>query len=366
MKKIVFGITGLTLGGAERVLVDTVNELCNKYDITIFTIYPDGELEKELNPKIKLISYQNKSRAKLNFIKKIWLSLVFRFSIFRNKLYKKYIQDKYDIEVAFLEGPITWMFSKKSKTRKLVWVHNDIKEVFGIGFKAREKARINKKIYSLYDAIIFVSEDNKRKFEELYPENKVIKKVIYNYLNKDIVIKKSLEDTDDLKDDMMSFVQVSRLTEQKGIARLIEVHKRLIDEGLIHRIYIIGEGPLRNELQGKIDEYKLNDTFILMGKKSNPYPYIKKADNFILASLYEGYGMVIDEAKILNKFILITDTAAREALTGYNKSLIVSNDLEGIYMGMKKIINKEIDNNDFSKVTSRDIISDIIKVLEGE
>ena len=60
MKKIIFGITDLSLGGAERVLVDLTNELSNKYDITIFTLYPNGNLEKELNKNIKLINCYKK------------------------------------------------------------------------------------------------------------------------------------------------------------------------------------------------------------------------------------------------------------------------------------------------------------------
>ena len=59
MKKLLFGITSLTLGGAERVLVDIANKLCNKYDITIFTIYSGGELEKQLSKKVKLKSLYN-------------------------------------------------------------------------------------------------------------------------------------------------------------------------------------------------------------------------------------------------------------------------------------------------------------------
>ena len=66
MKKILFGITGLTIGGAERVLVDLVNKLSCDYDITIFTIYSKGELEKELNKNIKLKSLYNKSYKELS------------------------------------------------------------------------------------------------------------------------------------------------------------------------------------------------------------------------------------------------------------------------------------------------------------
>ena len=65
MKKILFGITGLTLGGAERVLVDIANKLCNEYDITIFTIYSGGELEKQLSEKVKLKSLYNTQYTEL-------------------------------------------------------------------------------------------------------------------------------------------------------------------------------------------------------------------------------------------------------------------------------------------------------------
>lgn len=68
MKKILFGITSLTLGGAERVLVDIANKLCNKYDITIFTIYSGGELEKQLSNKVKLKCLYNKQYSKLRKI----------------------------------------------------------------------------------------------------------------------------------------------------------------------------------------------------------------------------------------------------------------------------------------------------------
>ena len=59
MKKLLFGITSLTLGGAERVLVDLANKLCNKYEITIFTIYSNGELEKQLSKKVKMRTLYN-------------------------------------------------------------------------------------------------------------------------------------------------------------------------------------------------------------------------------------------------------------------------------------------------------------------
>ena len=139
MKKILFGITSLTLGGAERVLVDVVNELCDKYDITIFTIYANGELEKQLNKKVKLKSLYKVSYLELSKInRKIVAPL--KVLIFKNYIYKSKIRADYDVEIAFLEGPITRLFSvKNSKTKKIVWIHNDISQVFGIGIKSKIK-----------------------------------------------------------------------------------------------------------------------------------------------------------------------------------------------------------------------------------
>lgn len=366
MKKVVFGITGLTLGGAERVLVDIANHIAGDYDVTIFTLYGNGELESQLDAQVKRVTMNKEGRNELNVFQKLWMSIQFRFSYLRKRLYRTYLKNQYDVEVAFLEGPITWLFSCPSKTRKLVWVHNDIKEVFGKGWKANQKKKMNEQIYQKFDEIIFVSQDNQEKFYELYPSNGVPKRVIYNYLDEEAVLKKADAMVPDIKHDVPTFIQVSRLTEQKGISRLIYVHKKLIQDGHLHHIYIIGTGPLESELQEKIKEYGSGDTFHLLGKQSNPYPYVKAGDFFMLTSLYEGYGMVIDEAKILDKFVMITDTAAREAVIDYPKSLVVPNNDEGIYHGMKGLITKKTKISKKKSQQKRDILGDIKHVLEGD
>ena len=79
-----------------------------------------------------------------------------------------------------------------------------------------------------------------------------------------------------------------------------------------------------------------------MGKRENPYPYINEANYFALLSKIEGYGMVIDEAKILNKKIIITDTAAKEAVKGYPQKLILKNTEDAIFEGLKQVIQGSI------------------------
>lgn len=368
MKKILFGITSLTLGGAERVLVDLANKLCEKYDITIFTIYANGELEKELNSKVKLKSLYNVSYKELSNIKKHF-TILLKVLLGKRKIYKKFIKEDYDVEIAFLEGPITRLFSvKNKKTRKIAWIHNDISKVYGNGIKSKLKRYIDKKIYCKYETLVFVSIDNMKKFREVYKDEirnnylePVKKEVIYNYLDKEKVLEKAKKNQDyEFNKNTINFVTVARLVPQKAIDRIINVHEKLIKDGFKISFYVIGEGPEENKLQTLINEKKVQDTFFLLGKKENPYPYIKNCDYFCLLSYFEGYGMVLEEAKILNKPIIITDTAAREAVNKYGKSIVLENDEEKIYDGLKQIIK----DKKLSEKITQDCMYDNSKIID--
>ena len=368
MKKILFGITSLTLGGAERVLVDLANKLCEKYEITIFTIYANGELEKQLSKKIKLKTLYNKQYTELSNIKKKIVPL----KIFLNKksIYNKYIQDKYEIEISFLEGPITRLFSvKNKKVRKIAWIHNDISQVFGSGIKSKIKKYIDERIYFKYETLVFVSNENINNFNETYKElSKIKKEVIYNYIEKERVIEKAIEKPKiEFNNNIINFVTVARLVHQKAIDRFIKVHSQLIKEGLQHEVYIVGDGPKKNELDKLIKENNVQETFHLLGKNENPYPYIKNADYFCLLSNFEGYGMVLEEAKILEKYIIITDTAAIEAVKGYENSKILENNEESIYNGLKDCIKQgkqTIEINNLKEYDNSNIIGQVTELIE--
>lgn len=323
MKKIVFGITSLTIGGAERVLVDIANQL-QEDNITIFTIYAKGDFEKNLNPNIQVKSLYSKQYNDLTKWEKLWIPL--KIFLFRKQIYKKTIANCYDIEVAFLEGPITRIFSvKNKKVKKIAWIHNDILQVFGKGIKAKCKKILDKNLYQQYQEIIFVSKDNLEKFKTTYQTN-ANTRVIYNYINPQNVLEKVKEEVNiHFNKDVPNLVTVARLVEQKAIDRLIKVHAQLIQEQINHHIYVIGDGPLKEKLEEQIRKANVEKTIHLLGKKQNPYPYIRMADYFCLFSYFEGYGMVLEEAKILNKPILITDTAAREAIIDYPNSSIFPN-----------------------------------------
>ena len=372
MKKILFGITSLTLGGAERVLVDIANALCNQYDITIFTIYANGELEKQLNEKIKLKSLYKVSYLELPKLNRL-LIVPLKVLSLKNSIYKKKIKGDYNVEISFLEGPITRLFSvKNTKVKKIVWIHNDISKVFGTGLKSKIKKVIDKNIYSKYDTLIFVSKDNLEKFNEAYKEKEIKRKekrVIYNYIDANRVIENANEKLEkEFNKDVINFVTVARLVPQKALDRLIRIHSELIKNlGHKHNFYIIGDGPEKEKLEKIIKDYKVEDSFFLLGKKENPYPYVKEADYFCLLSQFEGYGMVLEEAKILNRSIIITDTAAREAVLNYPNSVILGNAEQEIYEGLERIIkeHKEKKQGDIEKAVydNSKKIKEIIEVV---
>ncbi len=371
MKKIIFGITGLTLGGAERVLVDISNRLVEKYDVTIFTIYANGELEEELDKRVHRISLYDFKYSQLQGMKKKIIPLKVLFN--KKKIFNKYIDnEEYFTQIAFLEGPVTRIFSVKSKNgaNKIAWLHNDMSKVFGKGIKSKIKRVIDRNIYEKYDTLAFVSIDNLDKFNKLYDDMDLPHEtVINNYINSERILKLAKEPIEDVfKKEDVNIVQVSRLVEQKAIDRLIRVHSKLIKKGFKHKIFIVGDGPLKEKLVKQIEELGIKDSFILLGAKQNPYPYIQNADYFGLFSNFEGYPMVIEEAKILRKYILATNTATREALINYSKfSQIVDNNEEGIEQAIKFAISNKVNvkkmQNSYTYDNDR-IINKITKIID--
>ncbi|MBQ7137088.1 MAG: glycosyltransferase [Bacilli bacterium] len=365
MKKVLFGITNLEIGGAEKVLVNIVNELKDTYDITILTLYAQGCLEKDISKDVKLESVCNKSYEQLGFIKRKFFSLQLKMPFFRKRLYKKYVAKKYDVEVAFLEGPITELLQEKSKAKKVAWIHTDLEKHY-------HERKHNKliEVYKKYQHLVFVSQNSLDKFNLIDSSNTFLgkKEIIYNYISFDSIIRLSKGKIDDKFSKEINFVVVARLVSAKGIDRLMKVHKKLMDDKLNHHIYVVGDGPLKQELIKLQREYKVENTFHLLGQKTNPYPYIKKGDYFLLPSYYEGYPVTLIEAMALNKFIVATNIASCEVLKDYSSKLIAENSEEGIYNSLKQIITSPNTKNNKNKFNNpnNDILDKINKLIGGE
>ena len=217
-----------------------------------------------------------------------------------------------------------------------------------------------------------MSVDNLDKFNKVYDDMDLPHEtVIHNYINAERILELSKKDEEAKKTfnpKELNFVQVSRLVEQKAIDRLIDVHVKLMKQGYKHHIYIVGDGPLREKLMKQIKENKVENTFTLLGAKKNPYQFMKNADAVCLFSKFEGYPMVLEEAKILRKYILTTNTSSREVLMDYaGNSIITTNDEQGIENAIKSITKNKMQKNEKNNqyvYENNKIIDKIVKTIE--
>lgn len=344
-KKILFVIDILRGGGAEKVLVDTVKYLDkDKFDITVLSVFDGGKYVDEIKKYVKYkFIFQEYNFT--NIINRISNSIKYRIVKFRlssmntSILYKKVIGEEYDYEVSFLEGYSASIVSRSTnkESYKIAWIHTDLIE--NPWAKNYYKYTSEKNTYSKFDKIICVSEDVKKAFIEKF--NIYINvEVKHNVVNEKIILNKSKEDVDDMKiSNKFKIISVGRLSKEKGYMRLLEVHCRLINEGFDYELWIIGEGQQKRELEECINCNKLNNSVKLLGFKSNPYKYISKSDLFVCSSITEGFSTVATEATILGIPIVTTDCAGMEEILGKSEyGLITANSIEGLYSGLKSIL----------------------------
>lgn len=335
MKKILFFIPNLMHGGAEKVLVNLVNNLDkDKYDITLQTIFDEGVNKKYLKEDIK---YKY-------IFKHLFRGSTTIFKLFSPKfLYSIFIREKYDVVVSYLEGPTARIISGcPYESKKISWIHiemNDIKK-FSNGFRNVEEA---KECYNKFDKIICVSNNVKEEFSKVSGLDSNNMEVLYNTNETDFILEKSKETVDDVNFDKntINICSVGKIIGTKGYDRLARVHKRLKEENLNHHIYILGIGEDQKKIEKYLIENNLKDTFTFIGFRDNPYKYVSKCDLFICSSLREGFSTSVTESLIVGTPVVSTLCSGAYELLGYENEygIVVENSEEGIYEGLKKLLN---------------------------
>lgn len=339
MKKILFFIPNLMHGGAEKVLINLVNNLDrNKYNITLHTIFDVG-VNKQ---------YLNKDTNYKYVLKKIFKGSTTIFKLFSQRfLYKYLIKDEYDVVISYLEGPTARIISgcPYKSTKKISWIHTELsnEKLFSIGFRNFKEAKSG---YDSYDKVICVSEKVKESFINISGIKQNVE-VLYNVNETDDIIRKSKENIEDiqLNKSKINICSVGKVTEVKGYDRLAKIHKRLIDEGLDHNIYIIGTGEDEEKIRKYLKENNLEESFHLIGFRDNPYKYVSKCDLFVCSSYREGFSTAVTESLVVGTPVVSTLCSGAQELLGYNNEygLVVENSEEGIYKGLKKVLeDKEL------------------------
>jgi glycosyltransferase involved in cell wall biosynthesis len=332
-----FLIYSLGSGGAERVLVDTVNHLDQtKYDITLQTLFHDKAMSGLLSSNV---TYKYVFQTENRIIKKL-LSGIVQYLMPPGLVYRLFFQADYDVEAAFMEAFPTKIlaYSSNKKAKKYTWVHIDMNTYVKQDRLYRSQEH-QKKCYETFDGIYCVSEGVKDAFIQKFGIEKNVK-VVYNILNEKIIEEKKKQPCPDYKKETFTMVSAGSLIPRKGFERLITICGQLKTEGFSFHMLILGGGPLEEELRQKVKELGLEEEVSLMGFRENPYPYMAQADLYVCPSYVEGFSTVVSEAVILGIPVVTTESSGMREILGESEyGLITENEDGALCQGIRRMLS---------------------------
>lgn len=391
MKKILFYTSGVGLGGVERVILELIKGIkVMKFNIKLGLQYGNENLFEEEIPQ----EVEYKYMLPYSFIKKILLirqkksNVLYR--IYYSLLLKKErsiikgnfrdFSEDCNIAIDFKSGDFI-KHIKKFKGKKICWFHTSL-----VKSSAYRKSR-KKLLYNLkkMDKIVVVCDSMKEEFEGEYPELKEKLIRIYNPFNIKKIEKigiqinqQTLEEKNLLNENyIVAVTRFEKIT--KDVETLIRAYNSISNE-VIEKLYIIGDGPDRKDIENLIEELDLKKKVILLGIKKNPYIWMKNAEIFVHSSKSEGFGMVIVEAMICGVPVISTDcpVGPREILQdGKNGFLVPVGDSKKMSKAILKVLtdinlkNSYIENakkrvEDFSIEKTVKDVEKLFNELDGE
>ena len=371
MKQLLFTIHYLELGGAERSLIGLLEALdYSRVDVDLFVYNHRGELMKMIPPQVHILPEIPEYAQIERPLKEVLRNGYWRIVLARLKAkwqiarYAKRNHPKdgsaifsfimknvvpllppispkteYDLAVSFLT-PHNFVLKKVRARKKVAWIHTDYSQI-------DVDQSLELPVWASYDKIISISPDVTRAFLEVFPslEHKIVE--IPNVLSPKLVRERAESiPSEEIAREMprekgvINLLSVGRFSSAKNYDNVPDICRRILKEGLNVRWYIIGYGGDEALIRRKIQEAGMEDRVILLGKKENPYPYIKACDIYVQPSRYEGNAVTVREAQILGKPVIVTDypTALSQVRDGQD-GIIVPMDNEGCAKGIAALIS---------------------------
>jgi glycosyltransferase involved in cell wall biosynthesis len=277
------------------------------------------------------------------------------------------LNGSYHAAISYLDfAPTYYVIDKVDADIKIGWNHNDYS-------KLSPNIEIDRMYLEKLDYLITVSEGCKAVLEEIYTDYKKKIRIIEN-INSPSVMYEMAKKENAFQDDYqgLRIITIGRLVEQKGIDLAILACKRLIEAGYDLQWHIIGEGPERAKLESLIEKLGLQKTFYLMGEVRNPYPFIDECDLYVQPSRFEGKSIAVEEVKIFHKPMVVTNHPGfYEQVKNEVTGLIVSMDVEGVYFGIKRLIDNKKLRARFSSELKRELhgnedeVKHLYELLDG-
>ncbi|WP_079505309.1 glycosyltransferase [Mesobacillus jeotgali] len=365
-KKVLIASFDLAIGGVERSLIGLLNSIdYQKYEVDLmlfkhegefFSLLPEGPYLLPENPAYStfrksvsqiirdgrypiavsrlLARYKSSIKGKMMKVEEHgYLTIQYGWELTRPFLPE--LSKEYDLAIGFL-WPHHFIGEKVKAKRKVGWVHTDYSNIF-------IDKKTEMKMWKNLDQIVAVSEECSNAFVNQFPQLKEKTIVIENILSQDFVRQQAeVQIAQEIKKEPGKniIMSVGRLSHAKGFDNAIQACRQLINKGYDIAWYVVGYGPLEYELRKLIAELGVENHFFLLGKKMNPYPYIKACDIYVQPSRYEGKAVTIREAQILGKPVIITNfpTAKSQVKDGVD-GLITPMKIEGIVEGLQKLLD---------------------------
>ena len=363
MKTILFNTDSLIMGGAEKLAIQYVKALSKDYKIILLVNEDNGIegniLEKDIPENVEykfivdkiIMDNINKYRTlKHKHKKNLWYRIKYNYFLKqRRKSFRENIIDyvknkKYDILIDFNNKlPL-----EIADNRMISWLHLSLK-----GMKTKQKEK-NAEKFKKVKKVIVINDDMKKEFKEYFPESLNKAERIYNLFDIKEINNKSIDDSllsEDEKNKLKEkyIVACCRLDRQKDLETLINAFSNLKKkENIKEKLYIIGDGDKRTELENLSKKLNMSEDIIFLGTQKNPYIWMKNAEFFVHSSHKEGFGMVLVEAMITNGLVISSDcpVGPREILEdGRSGILVKPQDITEMEKALFEMMtNKEIQN----------------------
>ncbi len=382
-KRILITMYDMEIGGAERSLINMLHTFdYEQYHVDLFICHHVGEFIKLIPAQVNVLP---EVEAYTTFRKSIKQSIQDGYLIIPairviskligNKIAHKYgfhegsgyvemqlvskyamrvlpyFQKEYDVAISYA-WPHDIVASKVQAKKKIAWIHTD--------YSTLEVQRtIDLEMWSKFDCIVAVSEECKNAFLTAYPELIEQVMVIENITSPQFIKDMSCEDVELplQKNGEFYLVSVGRLSHAKGFDNAIQALRLLHNKGYTNiKWYVVGYGGEEKALRQLIHGTNLENSFVLLGKQLNPYPYIQVCDLYVQPSRYEGKAVTVTEAKILGKPILITNyPTAKSQLNHLLEGMICEGNVEALAEAIESLyLQSELREKLSQYVKSRD------------
>ena len=348
-KRLLFVHPSLQFGGAEKSLQTLLCTIdYTRYDADLLLLRREGELLELLPEQVRLLELPQTAKAfslplgsacaqllrmgkpalalsRVLFSRAVRGDMPIRTLEQRGWKYQKRafepLPQTYDAAIAYLEGSPIWFCADFVRAKKKIAVlHSDYR-------KLEMDSAFDSAYFASFDCIAGVSEACADVLRERFAEHRDKIVVLENIISPDVLRERGAEDADfDEGYGGLRVLTMGRLDEPKGIDLALEACRMLADAADF-RWYVLGDGPQRQLLGERIAQYGLQDRFVLLGAKLNPYPYLRRCDVYVQPSRFEGKSIAIEEAKCFAKPVLTTDfTTVRDQIVDGGTGLIAKID----------------------------------------